>query len=211
MHRWVRHRQTSVVVLDQIADNPYLGSATDGNGAMLALSIAPLTRAGFAPFGDVVETTDVKPKLINEGFAERFDDLARIDVAAEGGEVNVSLFTGSARPAPLLIKLMERHPLGSQLFMPLSGMPWLVVVCADPDVPSSYRAFAASGRQGVNYARNCWHHPLLVFENASPFMVVDRKGTGSNLEEKWLEEANWLRVAADGAAEASPDITVKQG
>jgi ureidoglycolate lyase len=178
---------------------------------MLALSIAPLTKAGFAPFGQVVETGDVKPKLINEGFAERFDDLAGIDVAAEGGEVNVSLFMGSARPVPLVIKLMERHPLGSQLFMPLSGAPWLVVVCTDPGVPSSYRAFAASGRQGVNYARNCWHHPLLVVGEAGPFLVIDRKGPGSNLEEKWLEAANWLRVTPDGAAEANSDITAKQG
>jgi ureidoglycolate lyase len=116
---------------------------------MISLSIAPLTKAGFAPFGEVVETADVKPKLINEGFAERFDDLANIDVAAEGGEVNISLFTGAARPVPLVIKLMERHPLGSQLFMPLNGAPWLVVVCTDPGRPLSYRAFAASGRQGV--------------------------------------------------------------
>ena len=178
---------------------------------MLALAVAPLTKAGFAPFGEVVETADVKPKLINEGFAERFDDLANIDVATEGGEVNISLFIGSARPVPLVIKLMERHPLGSQLFMPLSGAPWLVVVCTDPDVLSSYRAFAASGRQGVSYARNCWHHPLLVAGDASPFLVIDRKGPGSNLEERWLEEANWLRVVPDGAAEANLDITAKQG
>ena len=91
---------------------------------MISLSIAPLTKAGFAPFGEVVESADVTPKLINEGFAQRFDDLANIDVAAEGGEVNISLFTGAARPAPLVIKLMERHPLGSQLFMPLNGAPW---------------------------------------------------------------------------------------
>ena len=178
---------------------------------MISLSIAPLTKAGFAPFGEVVETADVKPKLINEGFAQRFDDLANIDVAAEGGEVNISLFTGAARPVPLVIKLMERHPLGSQLFMPLNGAPWLVVVCTDPDVPSSYRAFAASGRQGVNYARNCWHHPLLVVADASPFVVIDRKGPGSNLEERWLEAANWLSVAPDGVAEANPDITAKRG
>jgi ureidoglycolate lyase len=106
---------------------------------------------------------------------------------------------------------MERHPLGSQLFMPLNGAPWLVVVCTDPDVPSSYRAFAASGRQGVNYARNCWHHPLLVVGDASPFVVIDRKGPGSNLEERWLEEASWLRIAPDGAAEAYSDLTAKQG
>ena len=95
--------------------------------------------------------------------------------------------------------------------MPLNGEPWLVVVCTDPDVPSSYRTFAASGRQGVNYARNCWHHPLLVVRDASPFVVIDRKGPGSNLEEKWLEAANWLRVAPDGAAAAKADITAKQG
>jgi len=105
--------------------------------------------------------------------------------------------------------MMERHPLGSQLFVPLNEVPWLVVVCADPGIPSSYRAFAASGRQGVNYARNCWHHPLLVTADASPFVVVDRKGAGSNLEEKWLEEANWLHIAFDGAAATRPDITAK--
>jgi ureidoglycolate lyase len=82
-------------------------------------------------------------------------------------------------------------------------------VCTDPGVPSSYRAFAASGRQGVNYARNCWHHPLLVVGQTSPFIVIDRKGTGSNLEEKWLEESNWLRVASDGVAPANP--AAKQG
>jgi ureidoglycolate lyase len=178
---------------------------------MLALSVAPLTKAGFAPFGEVVETEDAKPKLINEGFARRYDDLAKIDVATAGGEVNISLFIGTARPAPVIIKMMERHPLGSQLFVPLNEMPWLVVVCEDPGIPSSYRAFAASGRQGVNYARNCWHHPLLVTADASPFVVVDRKGAGSNLEEKWLEEANWLHIAFDGAAATHPDITAKPG
>jgi ureidoglycolate lyase len=178
---------------------------------MPVLAVAPLTKAGFAPFGEVVETADVKPKLINEGFARRYDDLAKVDVAAAGGEVNISLFIGAARPVPVLIKMMERHPLGSQLFVPLHEVPWLVVVCADPAIPSSYRAFAASGRQGVNYARNCWHHPLLVTGEASPFVVVDRKGEGSNLEEKWLEEANWLRIASDSAADTHSDITVKPG
>ncbi|MBI5320554.1 ureidoglycolate lyase [Bradyrhizobium sp.] len=164
---------------------------------MLTLSIAPLTKAAFAPFGEVIETRDAKPKLINDGFAQRFDDLAHIHVAAEGGAVNISLFSGSVRPGPILIKLMERHPLGSQLFMPLNEQPWLVVVCADPRAPASYRAFSASGRQGVNYARNIWHHPLLVIADASPFLVVDRKGAGDNLEEIRLAEADWLALAAD--------------
>jgi len=160
---------------------------------MLKLPVAPLTKAAFAPFGEVIVAGDTEPKVINDGFAERFDDLAGIDVE---GVVNISLFTGSVRPAPVVIKLMERHPLGSQLFMPLNEKPWLVVVCADPRVPASYRAFSASGAQGVNYARNVWHHPLLVLTDASPFLVVDRKSNGDNLEEVRLAEADWLSLAS---------------
>ncbi|TKW75421.1 MAG: ureidoglycolate lyase [Bradyrhizobium icense] len=166
---------------------------------MLTLPIAPLTKAAFAPFGQVIETKDAKAKLINEGFAQRFDGLAQIDVAAEGGSVNISLFNGSLRPSPILIKLMERHPLGSQLFMPLNEKPWLVLVCTDPHAPASYRAFSATGGQGVNYARNTWHHPLLVLTDASPFLVVDRGGPGDNLEEVRLAEADWLALAANAA------------
>lgn len=166
---------------------------------MLTLSIAPLSKAAFAPFGEVIETAGAKAKLINDGFARRFDGLADIDVAAEGGAVNISLFSGSARPSPIAIKLMERHPLGSQLFVPLDGKPWLVVVCADPRVLASYRAFSASGEQGVNYARNTWHHPLLVLADASPFLVVDRGGPGDNLEEVRLAESDWLALAPPGA------------
>ncbi len=165
----------------------------------MTLPIAPLTKADFAPFGQVIETRDAKAKLINDGFARRFDGMAQIDVAAEGGAVNISLFDGSLRPRPILIKLMERHPLGSQLFMPLNEKPWLVLVCADPRVPASYRAFSATGQQGVNYARNIWHHPLLVLTDASPFLVVDRGGPGDNLEEVRLAEAGWLALAAGAA------------
>ena len=155
---------------------------------MVTLAIEPLTKQAFALFGDVVETDGKTPLSINQGYAQRFNGLANIDVAAEGGQVNISWFVASVRPAPIAISLMERHPLGSQMFMPLNGADWLVVVCADPHISSSYRAFAAKGHQGVNYARNCWHHPLLVLKDRSPFLVVDRKGEGDNLEEVWLGE-----------------------
>ncbi|PIT05188.1 ureidoglycolate hydrolase [Bradyrhizobium nitroreducens] len=163
---------------------------------MGTLSIEPLTKEAFAPFGDVVETRGMTPLSINQGYAERFNGLANIDVASEGGQVNISWFVASVRPAPIAIRLMERHPLGSQMFMPLNGADWLVVVCADPLVFSSYRAFAAKGHQGVNYARNCWHHPLLVLKDASSFLVVDRKGDGDNLEEYWLSEEMQLDLSS---------------
>lgn len=166
---------------------------------MLTLSIEPLTKQSFVPFGDVVEMDGLTPLSINQGYAQRFDDLANIDVAAEGGQVNISWFVACTRPAPIPIRLMERHPLGSQLFMPLNGRDWLIVVCSDPRMSSTYRAFAATGRQGVNYARNCWHHPLLVREDASPFLVIDRKGKGNNLEEYSLNETMQLACLPNGA------------
>ena len=89
---------------------------------------------------------------------------------------------------------MERHPLGSQLFYPLQDKPWLVVVCSDPQDPQSYRAFEAHGQQGVNYARNVWHHPLLVLEVESRFLIVDRVGPGNNLEEIELDESQRLML-----------------
>ena len=149
--------------------------------------IAPLTKTGFAPFGEVIESDGAEHYPINQGFAERFTDLAHVDVSAGGGSVNVSMVIANPRPQPIALKLMERHPLGSQIFFPLQDRPWLVVVCENPHDAKSFRAFSAGGQQGVNYARNAWHHPLLVFDADSRFLVVDRKGPGNNLEEISLE------------------------
>jgi ureidoglycolate lyase len=156
------------------------------------MKAVPLTAESFAPFGQVIDASLKTPLDINQGFAQRFDDLAKIDVSEQGGEVKVSLFSARERPHPVAIKLMERHPLGSQLFFPLENEHWFVLVCTDPKDSMSYRAFKATGQQGVNYARNVWHHPLLVFRNDSRFIIVDRKGPGQNLEELWLEKPLFL-------------------
>jgi ureidoglycolate lyase len=162
---------------------------------MRMIAIEPLTKTAFAPFGDVVELDGAKRIGINQGFAERVNGLARIDVGADGGSVNVSLFCARPRPSPIAIKLMERHPLGSQLFYPLQDAAWLVVVCGDPRDARGYRAFAASGRQGVNYARSVWHHPLLVTGDDHRFIVIDRGGPGDNLEEFWLDSDGVMYLA----------------
>ena len=153
---------------------------------MRILRPVPLTREGFKPFGDVIEMEGSAHYTINQGFTERFNDLCLVDVAAEGGTTNVSLFLGQPRPAPIAIKLMERHPLGSQAFLPLQDRPWLVLVAEDVHDQSSCRAFTATGQQGVNYARNVWHHPLLVMDAGSRFLIIDRKGPGNNLDEVCL-------------------------
>lgn len=158
------------------------------------MRIEPLTKAAFARFGEVVETAGATKIGINQGFADRVNGLARIDVTAEGGSVNVALFQADARPRPIEIRLMERHPLGSQLFYPLQDEDWLVLVCSDPRDQMTYRAFRATGRQGVNYAAGVWHHPLLVFSDSERFIVVDRAGPGNNLEEIRLDAPFHLEI-----------------
>ena len=151
------------------------------------MKIDKLTKEAFSPFGDVVEIEGAQHFTINQGFAERFNNLANIDVNAEGGEVNISIFTTIARPKPIAITLMERHPLGTQLFYPLQNEDWLVLVCDDPLREASYRLFQASGKQGINYGRNIWHHPLLV-HSENCFLIIDRSGPGHNLQEIMLPQ-----------------------
>jgi ureidoglycolate lyase len=148
------------------------------------MKIEALTKAGFAPFGEVIEIDGAQHFPINQGFAERFNDLAIVDAET----VNISIVVAMPRPRPIAITLMERHPLGSQIFYPLQDRPWLVVVCGNPKDATSFRAFSATGRQGINYVRNAWHHPLLVLDADSRFLVVDRKGPGANLEETVIDE-----------------------
>ena len=161
---------------------------------MITINPEPLTKKNFAAFGGVVEGDGARHYPINQGFAERFNDLANVEFATEGGRVNVSIVTATPRPHPVALKIMERHPLGSQIFFPLRERPWLVVVCENPHDTKSFHAFSASGCQGINYARNIWHHPLLVLDADSRFLVVDRQGPGTNLEEIWLDKT--VEIAA---------------
>ena len=148
---------------------------------MRYLVVEPLQTLTFGPFGEVIEASDERPHFaINDGFAERYHDLARIDVGAGDGGVRVlvSIFRARARGLPLQLAMLERHPLGSQAFMPLSPHPYLVVVAPPGDGPdlASIRCFVARPGQGVNYARGTWHHPLIALHDGSDFLVLDRGG-----------------------------------
>ncbi len=159
---------------------------------MVELEVKPLTREAFADFGDVIETDSVDPILINEGTTERFHDLAKVDVLDDGGVPLISIFRATPRPMPIAIKLMERHPLGSQAFMPLSDQPFLVVVAQAGDVivPANLKAFITNGKQGVSYAKNVWHHPVLALGEVSDFLVVDRGPTSDNLQEFFFVDSD---------------------
>ena len=160
------------------------------------LKAEPLTRAAFAPFGEVLETPGAELRIINEGTTERYHALAHADADAAGGKAIVSLFRASCRPLPVIIRMLERHPLGSQAFFPLSDPDWLVVVGEGQARPerNSIRCFRATGKQGVNYARNTWHHPVLILATKQDFLVVDREGPGVNLEECWFDETEQAAV-----------------
>jgi len=149
------------------------------------LTPAPLTAEAFRPYGEVLETTGGSQLDVNQGTATRFDDLATIDVAAAGGRPRLSIFRAAPRALPLELRLVERHPLGSQAFVPLSGDPFLVVVAATAE-PAALRAFVTAPGQGVNYARGVWHHPLIAHGREADFLVIDRGGAGDNLEEREL-------------------------
>jgi ureidoglycolate lyase len=164
---------------------------------MRQLSPLPLTAEAFAPFGDVIEVSDRVQRIeVNYGAADRFHDLAGIDVAEGGGRAAVSLFRARPLPAPLTLAVMERHPLASQAFVPLQGRPYLVAVAPAGELdPAAIRVFRTEGSQGVNYARGVWHHFLLALEAESLFLVIDREGPGENLDEVWLPEDQRIEVA----------------
>ncbi len=174
------------------------------------LPLRPLSAPAFAPFGDVLACDGAHHYPINAGTTERYHDLARIDAGPQG-RVIVSIFRGQPRPFPLVIRVMERHPLGSQTFMPLQGRPYLVVV-AEPGpqaaAPGRLHAFLAQGGQGVNYAPGVWHHALIAVDEVSDFLVIDRAGEGDNCDEVQLAQGYVLaypfpdRSSADGSAPA---------
>jgi len=156
-----------------------------------------LTRQGFAAFGDVIETEDARHFPINGGNTERFHDLCRLEPGTDG-HIIASIFRGQARPLPFTVSMMERHPLGSQAFMPLHGRSYLVVVAPAGPAPqlTDLMAFLATGKQGVNYAPGVWHHPLLVLGQTSDFLVLDRAGPGGNCDEVLLDRAGVISLQA---------------
>ncbi len=148
--------------------------------------ISILTDEAFASFGDVLHAKGAPDYLINDGRCGRYHDLARLDFG-KFGRANISLFQSAACRLPLTLEKVERHPLGSQAFLPTSPDPFLVVVATDDGgKPSTPQAFMTSPGQGVNYLRGTWHG-VLTPVRPSAFFVVDRIGDGSNLEEYRFE------------------------
>lgn len=150
--------------------------------------IEELTQEAFIPFGDVLEAVGEPSAWINRGMCARHSDLADVEIV-DGGRLGISIFEATAYQLPLRLEMLERHPLGSQAFLPATADPFLVFVAQDENgIPSRPRAFETLPGQGVNYHRGVWHGVLTPLVQAR-FFVVDRIGDGANLEEHWLDTA----------------------
>lgn len=146
------------------------------------ITTEPLTPEAFGPFGDILDAIGEPDRVINEGRCLRYHDRAKL--AFLNGRAGISLFDAQSRQLPLKLEMVERHPDGSQAFLPLTMVPFLVVVAEDVDgSPGTPRAFVARPGQGVNYLRNVWHGVLMPLASPAVFAVVDRIGEGPNLEE----------------------------
>ncbi|MXN67463.1 ureidoglycolate lyase [Stappia sp. GBMRC 2046] len=156
---------------------------------MRTVKVERLTKAEFAPFGDVIEKEGVENFKINDGRCTRYHDLAHVEIAGPQPRALVNIFESTPVSFPYELRMVERHPFGSQAFVPLSDRPFLVIVCEDEGaVPVRPRAFVTAPGQGINFFRNTWHGVLTPLEAVSDFVVVDRGGEGNNLEEYFFDE-----------------------
>ena len=141
-----------------------------------------ISRSNFAEYGDLISTNNINPMDINEGYAKRFDNLANLNTLKDDGKTIVSIFSALKRAFPMKIDMMEKHPLGSQAFIPMKETTFLCFVAPPGEFPeiNKIQSFIIPPQTGINYKPGIWHFPLISTENTN-FLVIDRKGKGENL------------------------------
>ena len=141
-----------------------------------------INKENFSKFGDMISTNNIKPINVNNGYAKRFDGIANLNTSKENGETTISIFSALKREFPMKIDMMEKHPLGSQAFIPMKETTFLTLVAPQGDKPDlkKIESFIIPPGIGVNYNPGIWHFPLISTEDMN-FLVVDRKGSGKNL------------------------------
>ena len=159
------------------------------------ISPKPIDKSNFSEFGDVITTQDIKPIKINNGYAERFDGIANLDTKYQEGETTISIFSALKRDFPMRIDMMEKHPMGSQAFIPMKETTFLAFVAPKGDKPEieKIQSFIIPPGIGINYKVGIWHFPLISTEDMN-FLVVDRKGSGDNLV---IEDLNKYELILD--------------
>jgi len=141
-----------------------------------------INRSNFSVYGDLISADNINPMDINAGYAKRFDNLADINTLKSGGKTIVSIFSALRRAFPMKIDMMEKHPLGSQAFVPMKETTFLTFVAPEGDFPeiNKIQSFVIPPKMGINYKPGIWHFPLISTEDTN-FLVIDRKGNDENL------------------------------
>ena len=141
-----------------------------------------ISRSNFSSYGDLISTDDINPMNINEGYAKRFDNLVNLNTSKDSGKTIVSIFSALKRTFPMKIHMMEKHPLGTQAFIPIKETTFLALVAPSGESPEidKIQSFIIPPKMGINYKTGIWHFPLISTENIN-FLVIDRKGSGDNL------------------------------
>ena len=151
---------------------------------MTNLIIKPklISKENFKKFGDMITTSGIKPLEINDGYAKRFDGIVNLNTKKDNGESTISIFSALKRSFPMKVDMMEKHPLGSQAFIPMKETVFLAFVAPEGDEPdlNKIESFIIPNGIGVNYNAGVWHFPLIATEDMN-FLVVDRLGDGDNL------------------------------
>ena len=148
----------------------------------------PITKENFSNFGDLITTKNIEPITINDGYAKRFDNIAKLDTSKENGKTTISIFSALKRTFPMKVNMMESHPLGSQAFIPMKETTFLCFVAPSGEKPdlNKIESFIIPPGLGINYKPGTWHFPLISTEDMN-FLVVDRKGSGDNLKIQKLD------------------------
>ncbi len=164
---------------------------------VMKLDVQPLTKESFAPYGDVIEVNGSEHFLINNGSTARYHDLAKVEATGDNGRTLINIFRATPLGYPLNVKMVERHPMGSQAFIPMGNEDYLILVAKAGETVSvdDLKAFRATSDQGVNYHIGTWHHPILALNKVSDFLVVDRSGDGDNCDELFFDQPDiWLEA-----------------
>ena len=150
-----------------------------------------INRSNFNTYGDLISTNDINPIDINAGYAKRFDNLANLNTSKDGGKAIISIFSALKRTFPMKVDMMEKHPLGSQAFIPMKETTFLVFVAPKEEKPdlNKVESFIVPPGIGINYNPGTWHFPLISTEDMN-FLVIDRKGSGDNLVVENLDKEN---------------------
>lgn len=153
----------------------------------ITIKAEPLTKEAFSPYGDVIEIDGAKHFGMNEDGLERYYDLANVDVDYDaGGKVVLSITTCNKQESmPYQMYCIERHPRGSQAFIPMNSSSPLIIAVTEPSDTvdlNNIKAFVSNGKQGVNYNKNVWHMPAICLDADQQFMIIDRGGKGDNCD-----------------------------